>query len=248
MEANENRLPNAATSLFDATPEADVRLAAATEVLRERDPALRRFIDRVGRCELRTQALHDPFNALVRAIIYQQLSGRAAETIYRRTLAALTSNETPRETLTPSDVLDADVTVLRAAGVSGNKAAALRDLAARAADGTVPTLERLAEMEDEEIVKRLTSVRGVGRWTVEMLLMFRLGRPDVLPATDLAIRKGAGLIDGLSEMPAPKQTLARGEVWRPFRTIASWYLYRSLDLPPEDGTAANKTPNFVPIL
>lgn len=244
MEANENRLPNAATSLFDATPEADVRLAAGIEFLRERDPALRKFIDRVGRCELRTQGLHDPFNALVRSIIFQQLSGRAAETIYRRTLAALTSNET----LAPSDVLDADLSVLRGAGVSGNKAAALRDLAARAADGTVPTLERLAEMDDEEIIERLTSVRGVGRWTVEMLLMFRLGRPDVLPATDLAIRKGAGLIDGLAEMPTPKQTLARGEVWRPLRTIASWYLYRSLDLPPEDGTNTNKMPNFVPIL
>lgn len=246
-EATGNESAPRLMSLFDATPEAGVRLRAAIEILRERDPALARFIDRIGACGLRTQELHDPFNALARAIIYQQLSGRAAETIYRRTLAAL-AGHVGRERLLPADVIGARDETLRAAGVSGNKIAALRDLAARTLDNTIPPFERLHLMEDEEIVERLTTVRGIGRWTVEMLLMFRMGRPDVLPATDLAIRKGAALIDGSTEMPAPKQVIARGEIWRPFRTVASWYLYRSLDLPVDENAETNRAPIFVPIM
>ncbi len=221
----------AALSLFDSTPEADARLAVAVAELCERDARLAVFINRVGACGLRTRSLHNPFNALVRSIIYQQLSGKAAGTIYQRTLAALTT----RKTLTPQDVLDATDECVRGAGVSGAKCAALRDLAARTLDNTVPTLARLNRMDDAEIIERLTAVRGIGQWTVEMLLMFRMGRPDVLPATDLAIRKGVALIDALEAMPAPREVITRGEVWRPYRTIASWYLYRALDLPPTTG-------------
>lgn len=219
-------------SLFGGTPEDDHRLASAVKFLARRDANLAGFIKQVGKCELQTRALHNPFNSLARSIIYQQLSGRAAETIHNRLLAALTA-PSKRKTLTPRLVLDAPDEFIRGAGVSGAKAAALRDLAARTLDGTVPTLARLHRRSNEEIIERLTQVRGIGQWTVEMLLMFRMGRADVLPATDLAIRKGVALIDGREEMPSPKEVLARGEVWRPFRTVASWYLYRALDLPTE---------------
>lgn len=220
-----------ADSLFGDTPEDNARLAAAVADLCKHDRRFAAVVGRVGACELRMRTLHDPFNSLVRSIIYQQLSGRAAETIHNRLLAAITTGKK----LTPQDALAASDETFRTAGVSAAKRLALRDLAARTLDGTVPTLARLKRMNDEEIVERLTQVRGIGRWTVEMLLMFRLGRPDVLPATDLAIRKGATLIDGCAAMLTPSEVLARGRVWQPFRTVASWYLYRLLDLPQTDG-------------
>ena len=129
---------------------------------------------------------------------------------------------------------------LREAGLSGAKAAALRDLASKALEGEVPTLARARRMSDAGLVEHLTKVRGIGQWTVEMMLIFRLGRPDVLPVDDYGIRKGFMLTYGLSELPRPKELLAYGERWRPWRTVASWYLWRSLDVPntPSSGRAA----------
>jgi DNA-3-methyladenine glycosylase II len=138
-----------------------------------------------------------------------------------------------KQKLDPQDVLDASEESLRGAGLSGAKLAALKDLAAKTLDGTVPTLARLRRMEDEEIIEHLTQVRGIGRWTVEMLLIFRLGRPDVLPVGDFAVRKGFSLLHGAKELPKPKELVHYGERWRPFRSVASWYMWRVHELPSE---------------
>lgn len=190
------------------------------------DPVLARLMGRAGPFALEIRKLHDPFEALARNIVYQQLHGNAAAAIHARVLALFGGDK-----LRPQDVLDASETALRGAGLSGAKLAALKDLAAKTVDGTVPTLARLRRMGDEEIVERLTQVRGIGRWTVEMLLMFRLGRPDVLPVGDFAVRKGFALAYGLAESPKPKELAAHGERWRPYRSVASWYMWRAVDLP-----------------
>jgi DNA-3-methyladenine glycosylase II len=135
-----------------------------------------------------------------------------------------------RGRLRPQDILAVSEEELRGAGLSGAKLAALRDLAAKTLDGTVPALARLRRMDDEEIIERLTEVRGIGRWTAEMLLMFRLGRPDVLPVGDYAVRKGFALTYGLEEMPKPKVLESYGERWRPYRSVASWYMWRALEI------------------
>ena len=131
----------------------------------------------------------------------------------------------------PQNILDASDEKLRGAGLSRNKMMALKDLAAKTLDGTVLTLARLERMKDEEIIERLTQVRGIGRWTVEMLLMFRLGRPDVLPVGDYGVRKGFSIVYGTEGLPTPKELARYGERWRPYRTVASWYMWRALDLP-----------------
>src|SRR5690606_4223312 len=159
-----------------------------------------------------------------RAILYQQLSGKAAATIVGRVEAAIGSRRLHADTLGRID--DA---ALRACGVSGNKALALRDLAAREERGEIPTLRRMSTMDQDDIVAALVPIRGIGRWTVEMMLMFRLGRPDVLPADDLGIRKGVQVVDRLEAPPTPKELLARGERWGPWRTCASLYLWRIAD-------------------
>lgn len=167
----------------------------------------------------------DPVDALARAILFQQLSGKAASTIVGRVEQAVGSKR-----LTATALDRVDDAALRACGVSGNKTLALRDLAARSRRKEIPTLRRMAGMPDEEIVAALTPVRGIGRWTVEMLLIFRLGRPDVLPIDDLGVRKGAQLVDASEAMPTPKALLERGERWGPYRTLASLYLWRFCDL------------------
>lgn len=189
------------------------------------DVVMRKLIARAGSFEMEVRHLHNPFEALARNIIYQQLHGRAAAAIHERVLAVFGKTK-----LDPQEVLDAAPDDLRRAGLSKAKLAALRDLAAKTLDGTVPTLARLRRMSDEEIIQRLTTVRGIGQWTVEMLLMFRLGRPDVLPVGDYAIRKGFGMIYELKEMPTPREVKDYGELWRPFRSAASWYLWRAIDL------------------
>jgi len=166
----------------------------------------------------------DPVDALARAILYQQLSGKAAATIVGRVETAIDSDRFHCDTLARVD----DV-ALRGCGVSGNKTLALRDLAAREARGEIPDLRRMSVMDNEAIIQALTPVRGVGRWTVEMMLMFRLGRPDVLPIDDLGIRKGAQVVDKGEAMLAPKALAERGERWGPFRTYASLYLWRIAD-------------------
>ncbi|PYS81402.1 MAG: DNA-3-methyladenine glycosylase 2 family protein [Acidobacteria bacterium] len=202
-------------------PEEAVRQLASV------DPTLAKLMEVAGPFRLEVRRMHNPFEALARNIIYQQLHGRAAEAIHRRVLALF-----DKKRLEPEDVLAASEESLRGAGLSAAKLVALRDLAAKTLDGTVPTLARLRRMGDEEIVEQLTQVRGIGRWTVEMLLIFRLGRPDVLPVDDYAVRKGFALAYGMKESPKPKELARYGERWRPFRTVASWYMWRVHELPP----------------
>src|SRR5690606_18798067 len=166
----------------------------------------------------------DPVDALARAILYQQLSGKAAATIVGRVEAAIGSDRFHCDTLGRVDDVG-----LRACGVSGNKTLALRDLALRESRGEIPDLRRMSTMPEDEIVSALVPVRGIGRWTVEMMLMFRLGRADVLPVDDLGIRKGAQAVDKAEAMPTPKELAARGERWGPYRSYASFYLWRNAD-------------------
>ena len=192
------------------------------------DPTLARVIERAGPFNLSLRRLHNPFEALARNIVYQQLHGNAAAAIHERVLALF-----GKKRLSPLDILKASDESLRGAGLSAAKLAAIKDLAAKTVDGTVPTLARMRRMDDEEIIEHLTEVRGIGRWTVEMLLIFRLGRADVLPVGDFAVRKGFSLVYGLKELPKPKELVHYGERWRPFRSVASWYMWRAYELPPE---------------
>ena len=155
-----------------------------------------------------------------------ELSGKAAATILGRMVALFRPRRFPR----PEDLLEASEERLRSAGISRGKAAALKDLAAKALDGTVPPLAKLQKMSDDEIVEQLTAVRGIGRWTVEMLLIFRLGRPDVLPVDDYGVRKGFGIFRGKKELPSKEELQKYGERWRPYRSVASWYMWRALEL------------------
>ncbi len=201
----------------------DVELAAAH--LGKRDRKLGRWIERIG--PLETAGWRKPFDtvdSLARSILYQQLSGKAAATIVGRVETA-----TGSKTLTPEALSRIDDAALRACGVSGNKTLALRDLSLRASLGEVPSSRELLTLHHDEIIDRLTAVRGIGRWTVEMMLMFRLGRPDILPVDDLGVRKGAQVLDKLDEMPKPKALAERGEKWGPYRTLAGLYLWRIAD-------------------
>lgn len=182
------------------------------------------IIARVGPCRL-TPKPEDTFEALLQSICHQQLNGKAAQTIHGRVLA-LFGGAAPR----PERFLDASEASLRAAGLSANKLAAMRDLAAKCASGAVPRRAALEKLHDVEIVERLTQVRGVGVWTAQMFLMFRLARPDVLPADDFGIRKAFGLhYRKSSRLPPPAAVERHGRLWAPYRTVASWYLWRSLD-------------------
>jgi 3-methyladenine DNA glycosylase/8-oxoguanine DNA glycosylase len=201
--------------------------ALACRELAGRDPALGAVIARVGGDGLagRGRPVRSPFEALTHSIVYQQLSGKAAETIFGR-FRALYPGE-----LEPGAVLATSHRRMRGAGLSEAKARAIRDLAAHAARGLLPDVAELRAMPQDAIVERLTVVRGVGRWTVEMLLLFRLGHPDVLPAHDLGIRKGLARILKRRELPEPEAVTRRGERWRPYRSVASWYLWRAAELP-----------------
>jgi 3-methyladenine DNA glycosylase/8-oxoguanine DNA glycosylase len=199
---------------------------AATAALSNSDPELGQLIARVGRFSLVPQTPDSTFEALARAIVYQQLSGKAASTIFGRLVAAH-----PQKKLSPKGLLGLSDATLRGAGISRPKLNALRDLAERCDRREVPAFDALHAMEEEAIIESLTRVRGIGRWSVEMLLMFRLGRPDVLPVTDLGIRKGFMKTFGMRSLPSERTLLRRGERWRPYRTVASWYLWRSLDAP-----------------
>ena len=204
--------------------------AAAHAHLASRDRKLAAWMRRMGPIEPdpRWRKSFDPVDALARAILYQQLSGKAAATIVGRVEAAIESDRFHCDTLGRCD----DAT-LRACGVSGNKLLALRDLAMRESAGEIPTLRRMATMDNDAIIAALVPVRGIGRWTVEMMLMFRLGRPDVLPVDDLGIRKGTQIVDKLDAMPTPKQLAQRGERWGPYRSYASFYLWRIADFAAE---------------
>jgi DNA-3-methyladenine glycosylase II len=194
--------------------------------LGEADPRLGELMDQAGPFTMRPLPTQSLFAALARSIVYQQLSGKAAGTILKRTIQLFA----PRRFPTPRDLLEAPAERLRAAGLSAAKTAALKDLSARTLDGSVPSLARIRRMDDEAIIERLTEVRGIGRWTVEMLLIFRLGRPDVLPLTDLGVRKGFGLTFRRGRLAEPTAMLRRAERWRPYRSVASWYMWRALEL------------------
>jgi 3-methyladenine DNA glycosylase/8-oxoguanine DNA glycosylase len=168
-----------------------------------------------------------PFDALAESIAYQQLTGKAAATIFGRVRALYPK----RKWLDPTQLLATPDEALRAAGLSRAKTAALKDLAAKTIDGTVPSGRALLRMTDDEIITRLTTVRGIGRWTVEMLLLFDLGRPDVWPVDDYGVRKGFAKTFRRRELPTPKQLMKLGEKWRPYRSVAAWYFWRALDAP-----------------
>jgi methylated-DNA-[protein]-cysteine S-methyltransferase len=197
----------------------------ALKALRECDPKLASVIDRVGAYAIQKQASKTTFEALARSIVYQQLSGKAASTIFGRVIDA------GGGTLSPEAIVNASDEMLRGAGLSRSKMLSIRDLAERTIAGKIPPISRLKKMDAEKIIETLTEVRGIGRWSVEMLLMFRLGHRDVLPVSDYGIRKGVMLLHGLRELPTLDEVAKRGEKWRPHRTIASWYLWRSLDSP-----------------
>jgi DNA-3-methyladenine glycosylase II len=186
---------------------------------------MRRLICQVGPYMLVPRRGRSPFESLARAIAYQQLHDKAAESILKRFIALFPGRRFPK----PDDLLAMDGRAIRRAGFSGPKVAALRDLAAKALDGTVPTGRAIRTMGDENIVERLVTVRGIGRWTVEMLLIFQLGRPDVLPIDDFGVRNGFRIAYGLRKMPTPGAVLRYGERWRPHRTAAAWYLWRIAD-------------------
>lgn len=197
--------------------ERDFRRAAA--VLRARDPRLGRCMAK--RIELRLKPEQSPYASLLEAIVHQQLSPKAASTILGRLKAMYPGSRVPE----PGDLLNTPDRFLRGAGLSRAKAASLKDLAARTLDGTVPSSEKIAALSDDQIHRRLTSIYGVGRWTVEMLLIFNLGRMDVFPVDDYALRKSIAEVYGMKNVPSPKQLHALGESWRPQRTVASLYLW-----------------------
>ena len=189
------------------------------------DPVMRRLMEDIGACTLRPNIRRSPFESLVRAIAHQQLHDKAAESILTRFVALFPGRNFPR----PGDLLALNMRSMRAAGFSRSKILALRDLATKTLDGTVPTNRVIQKLGDDEIVERLIKVRGIGRWTVEMLLIFQLGRPDVLPVDDFGVRNGFRIAYRRRSMPTPKQVFQYGERWKPYRTVASWYLWRAAD-------------------
>ncbi|MGC2110111.1 MAG: DNA-3-methyladenine glycosylase [Candidatus Korobacteraceae bacterium] len=211
---------------------------AACEHLSRVDRQLAKIIARSGECHLRQETTQSIFAALLESIIYQQLNGKVAATITARVKALFPDNTRSLRTRrglvagfpTPEQILGTSEELLRSAGLSRNKMLAIRDLAAKTLDGTVPTVKQAQRMSDDELVERLTAVRGIGRWTVEMLLIFRLGRPDVFPVDDYGIRKGFAKMRKLAELPKPKELMPLGERWRPYRSVASWYLWRAAEM------------------
>lgn len=190
------------------------------------DPVMRKLIRAVGACELKPETKRSPFQSLVQAVAHQQLNGTAADTILTRFKKLFPGKKFPH----PEDLAKVTDEQIRACGFSFSKIAAIRDIAAKTLDGTIPSSRAIAKLSDEEIVTRLTEARGVGRWTVEMLLIFQLGREDVLPVDDFGVRNGFRLAYKKREMPKPKALAAFGAKWSPHRTTAAWYLWRAVDL------------------
>ncbi len=200
-------------------------LDAAVAHLSKRDKKLGRWIEKIGALEIDAwDKKFDTVDSLARSILYQQLSGKAAATIVGRVEKAIGSKK-----ITAKSLATVEDEHLRTCGVSGNKTMALRDLAARAEQGEIPSAAQFSALGNDEIIEKLVAVRGIGRWTVEMMLMFRLGRPDVLPVDDLGVRKGAQILDKLDVMPTPKELILRGEKWAPYRTLAAMYCWRIVD-------------------
>lgn len=192
----------------------------------KKDKILAKTIKKVGPITLSPKLEHPPYRTLVESIVFQQLSTKAASTILKRFVALYPKKRFP----TPQDILDSKVELIRSAGLSNAKTLAVKDIALKTIEGVVPTTKKINTLSDEEIIERLTVIRGVGPWTVHMLLIFKLGRPDILPTTDYGVRKGHAKVYGLSELLAPKDLEEFGERWAPYRSTAAWYLWRSLDL------------------
>ncbi len=193
---------------------------------------MRRLIREVGPFALIPKVRRTPFESLARAIAFQQLHEKAAESILKRFIALFPGRRFPR----PAELLTAHADAIRGAGFSGAKVLALRDLAAKTLNGTVPTGREIKTLDDDAIVERLVEVRGIGRWTVEMLLIFQLGRPDILPVDDFGVRNGFRIAYCRRTMPTPKEVLCYGERWKPYRTAAAWYLWRAADRAKQETT------------
>src|SRR5713226_7049825 len=204
-------------------PPFDLRLAMDT--LAAKDPHLAPLIKETEEFRIETDGSDSPYEILLECIAYQSISGKAAATIFGRVKALGANGRAP----TPEEMLKLRKPALRKAGLSGAKVLAMKDLAKKTIVGIVPSLEEAQKLSDEELVERLVSVRGIGAWTVEMFLIFRLGRPDVLPIHDLGVKKGWSITYGKKHMPTPKELLAFGERWRPYRTVATWYMWRAFE-------------------
>ncbi len=200
-------------------------LADALRHLSERDECLKRLIAETAPFVIDVADAQSPYEVLLESIAYQSISGKAAATIFGRIKALGTNGRPPA----PEQMLKIPKGKLRKAGLSGAKALAMKDLAKKTLEGIVPTLEEAQTLNDAELVERLICVRGIGAWTVEMFLIFRLGRPDVLPIHDLGVKKGWSVTYGKKHMPKPLELLKFGERWRPYRTIASWYMWRAFE-------------------
>ena len=199
--------------------------ATAHKHLAKNDPVMKRLIREHGVCALVPEMRRSPFQSLVQAVAHQQLNGTAANTILTRFKKLFPGRKFPK----PEDLVKVTDAQIRACGFSFSKIAAIRDIAAKTLDGTIPSSRKIERMSDEEIITRLTEARGVGRWTVEMLLIFQLGRTDVLPVDDFGVRNGFRIAYKKREMPKPKALLAFGKKWRPHGTTAAWYLWRAAD-------------------
>lgn len=197
----------------------------AHEFLAQTDRRLGRLIAQVGKFQFKLDECDSVYESLLEAIVYQSISGKAAATIFARVKALGAKGCCP----TPEEILRARKKTLRKIGLSGAKIAAVKDLARKTIEGVVPTLEDAQKMSDQELVERLISVRGIGAWTVEMFLIFRLGRPDVLPIHDYGVQKGFAITYRKKAIPKPRDLAAFGERWRPYRTVASWYMWRAVE-------------------
>lgn len=196
------------------------------KALKKADPVMKQLITQVGPLDFQAQPARSPFQSLVEAVAHQQLHGKAARTILNRFYALFPGVKFPK----PEQIIETPEESLRGVGFSRAKVLAIQDIAAKTLEGIVPTARQIAKLSDEEIITRLTEVRGVGRWTVEMLLIFQLGRPDVLPVDDFGVRNGFQIAFGLAEHPTKKELAAHGERWQPYRSTAALYLWRAADL------------------
>ena len=220
--------PKQPTYLFD-------HQAAIAHISKD-DARLAKLIERTIEFRLNIDEAQSPYESLLRAIAYQSIAGKAARVIFERIRALGSNGRSP----TPEELLRVSTQALRKAGLSHAKIAAVRDLAQKTIDGVVPTLEDAQKMSDRELVDRLISVRGIGAWTVEMFLIFRLGRPDVLPIHDYGVQKGFAITYGKRKIPTPKQLAKFGERWRPYRTVASWYMWRAVEHAPKSARKITK--------
>lgn len=208
----------------------------AHEFLSQTDKHLARVIAQTGGFHFKLDECESVYESLLEAIVYQSISGKAAATIFERIKALGANGQCP----TPEELLRVQTQALRRAGLSAAKIAAVRDLAQKTIEGVVPTLEEAQKMTDEELVEKLDSVRGIGAWTVEMFLIFRLGRPDVLPIHDYGVQKGFAITYRKKRIPKPRELAEFGERWRPYRTVASWYMWRAVQLAGKDGRKIKK--------